>query len=106
MRLLQIYSYEDRHIQKGLLWRMSSVYRNTRDSLDDEGATDAESDPFLPDVPSFSHTELSVRHDFLFSINLRFVFYSSSLGKKNYICYRMHILSLIQLNRISLSSFI
>ncbi|EYC42820.1 hypothetical protein Y032_0516g2796 [Ancylostoma ceylanicum] len=55
---LQIYSYEDRHTRKGMLWRASSVYQNTRESIDDDCLPDT--DPVLPDVPSFSNTQLSV----------------------------------------------
>ncbi|KAK5975572.1 Pyruvate dehydrogenase E1 component subunit alpha [Trichostrongylus colubriformis] len=58
VRFKEIFSYEDRHTRKGMLWRASSVYQNTIESVDDDCPHDP--DPVLPEVPSFSNTQLSV----------------------------------------------
>ncbi|CAJ0609037.1 unnamed protein product [Cylicocyclus nassatus] len=92
VRFKEIYSYEDRHTRKGMLWRASSVYQNTQESVDDDSFPDT--DPVLPDVPSFSNTQLSVlsREDPIFG--QQYVNGSIFRNKIDYLIFKTHTVSL------------
>ncbi|ETN82680.1 hypothetical protein NECAME_01965, partial [Necator americanus] len=92
VRFREIYSYEDRHTRKGMLWRASSVYQNTRESVDEDCLPDP--DPVLPDVPSFSNTQLSVlsREDPIFG--QQYVNGSVFRNKIDYLIFKTRTVSL------------
>ncbi|CAI4233283.1 unnamed protein product [Auanema sp. JU1783] len=64
VRFREIYSYytyaSRPSLPRKLLWRLSSVYQASKDSVDEDNVPENERDPTLPEVPSFSSTELSV----------------------------------------------
>ncbi|KAK6056910.1 glycerophosphodiester phosphodiesterase family protein [Cooperia oncophora] len=92
VRFKEIFSYEDRHTRKGMLWRASSVYQNTLESVDDDCLPDP--DPVLPDVPSFSNTLLSVlsREDPIFG--QQYVNGSVFRNDVDYLVFKTHTVSL------------